>query len=81
MIVSKEPNHSLGGYSYREHWSRTQQKEKKRKQFFMQDITMIERQGVNIFESIPEFFLTIARGLFPSGALIAHPTNMKSSDI
>jgi hypothetical protein len=54
---------------------------KKRKQFFMQDITMRERQGVNIFESIPDFFLTIARGLFPSGALIKHPTNMKSSDI
>jgi hypothetical protein len=24
MIVSKEPNHSLEGYSHRERWSRTQ---------------------------------------------------------
>jgi hypothetical protein len=34
MIVSKEPNHSLGGYSHRECWSCTRQKEKKRRQFF-----------------------------------------------
>jgi hypothetical protein len=29
MIASKEPNYSLGGYPYRERWSRTRQKEKK----------------------------------------------------
>jgi hypothetical protein len=32
MIVSKEPNHSLGGYSHRERWSRTRQKEKEKRQ-------------------------------------------------
>jgi hypothetical protein len=42
MIVSKEPNHSLGGYSHREPWSRTRQKEKKRRIFFMQVMTMRE---------------------------------------
>jgi hypothetical protein len=42
MIVSKEPDHSLGGYSHRERWSRTRRKEKKRIHFFMQDMTMRE---------------------------------------
>jgi hypothetical protein len=32
MIASQEPDHSLGGYSHREHWSRTPQKEKKKGQ-------------------------------------------------
>jgi hypothetical protein len=34
MIVSKEPNHSLGGYFHRERWSRTRQKENKREDNF-----------------------------------------------
>jgi hypothetical protein len=32
MIVSKETNHSLGGYSHRERWLRTRQKEKEKRQ-------------------------------------------------
>jgi hypothetical protein len=34
MIVSKEPNRSLGGYYHRERWSCTRQKEKEKRQFF-----------------------------------------------
>jgi hypothetical protein len=34
MIVSKKPNHSLGGYSHQERCSRTRRKEKKGRQFF-----------------------------------------------
>jgi hypothetical protein len=30
MIASKEPNHSLGGYSHREHWSCTQWKKRRK---------------------------------------------------
>jgi hypothetical protein len=34
----------------------------------MQDMTMQERQGLNIFESILEFFFTIASGATPIGS-------------
>jgi hypothetical protein len=40
----------------------------KRKQIFMQDMAMQERQGVNIFESILEFFSTIALGATSIGS-------------
>jgi hypothetical protein len=34
----------------------------------MQDMAVRERQGVNIFESIPDFFFTIASGATPIGS-------------
>jgi hypothetical protein len=34
----------------------------------MQDMTLRERQGVNIFESIPDFFSAIASGATPIGS-------------
>jgi hypothetical protein len=34
----------------------------------MRDMAVHERQGVNIVESIPDFFLTIASGATPVGS-------------
>jgi hypothetical protein len=43
--------------------------EKKRKEIFIQDMTMQGKQGANIFESIPEkVFSTIASGATPIGS-------------
>jgi hypothetical protein len=39
----------------------------------MHDMTMRERQGVNIFESIPENILTIASGTTPIGSASCAP--------
>jgi hypothetical protein len=40
----------------------------KRKKIFMQDMALQERQGVNIFESILDFFSTIASGATSIGS-------------
>jgi ABC-type taurine transport system substrate-binding protein len=39
----------------------------------MQDMAIRERQGVNIFESIPDFFSTIASGATPIGSAGSAP--------
>jgi hypothetical protein len=66
MIASKEPNHSLGGYSYQEHSSRTRRKEKK---------TILYAGHDNERETRSKYFLvytrknlTIALGATPIGS-------------
>jgi hypothetical protein len=66
MIVSKEPIHSLGGYSHRKTWSHTRWKGKKINFYAGYGVTRKSRS--NYFLVYTRFFFTIASGATPIGS-------------
>jgi hypothetical protein len=72
MIISKEPTHSLGGYSNREPWSRTWRKEKKG--IFYVGYGDTRTTWSEYFLILyPNFFSTIASGPTPIGSAGSAP--------
>jgi hypothetical protein len=71
MIASKEPDHSLGGYSHRERWSRTRWKERRREKILKIVCAGHDEERQNkeqVFLSLYQKNLTIASGATPIGS-------------